>query len=95
MVHLIMRSTGIITDSGGLQEEAVCAGKRVLICRDTTERPETTECGLGRLVDIDILNNISFLDKQLFSTEQFVNPFGTNVCQKITDLLIHLDSKLD
>tara|TARA_B100000035_G_scaffold280319_1_gene260505 strand:- start:86 stop:367 length:282 start_codon:yes stop_codon:yes gene_type:complete len=37
MVHLISNSKGIITDSGGLQEETVCANKRVLVCRNTTE----------------------------------------------------------
>ena len=44
----------MITDSCGLQEEAVCANKRVLVCRDTTERPETIECGLGKLIDTQI-----------------------------------------
>jgi UDP-N-acetylglucosamine 2-epimerase (non-hydrolysing) len=55
MVHLISNSKGIITDSGGLQEEAVCANKRVLVCRDTTERPETIDCGL---VDNPYGNNV-------------------------------------
>ena len=58
MVELIKRSEGIITDSGGLQEEAVCAGKKVLVCRDTTERPETIESGWGKLVGINILENL-------------------------------------
>jgi UDP-N-acetylglucosamine 2-epimerase (non-hydrolysing) len=48
MVHLISNSAGIITDSGGLQEEAVCANKKVLVCRDTTERPETIEFGFQK-----------------------------------------------
>ena len=55
MIHLVLNSSGIITDSGGLQEEAVCAMKKVLVCRDTTERPETIECGIGKLIDTNIM----------------------------------------
>ena len=61
MVEQIKRATGIITDSGGLQEEAVCAGKKVLICRDTTERPETIDSGWGKLVGTKILDNLDYL----------------------------------
>ena len=43
-----------------MQEEAVCANKRVLVCRDTTERPETIDCGLGKLIDTQITENIEF-----------------------------------
>ena len=81
MVHLIYNSKGIITDSGGLQEEAVCANKKVLVCRDTTERPETIECGLGKLVDTQITENISFLNE--VSDYIIDNPYGNNVCEKI------------
>ena len=61
MVHLILNCKGMITDSGGLQEEAVCAGKKVLVCRNTTERPETINSGYGKLVNNNIINNIDFL----------------------------------
>ena len=81
MVHLISNSKGIITDSGGLQEEAVCANKRVLVCRDTTERPETIECGLGKLIDTNIVDNIDFFDKELIDIIE--NPYGIDVCENI------------
>ena len=84
MVHLIKKCHGIITDSGGLQEEAVCAKKKVLVCRKTTEREETIECGYGYLVDTDIINNVSFFDEQ---NKIIVNPYGKNVCDKILNLL--------
>ena len=86
MVNLIKNCKGIITDSGGLQEEAVCAGKKVLVCRDTTERPETIETGYGKLVDTDIINNIDFLfDKN--HEENKVNPYGKDVCDKIIKII--------
>jgi len=81
MVHLISNSKGIITDSGGLQEEAVCANKRVLVCRDTTERPETINCGLGKLIDTQITENICFFDEEIINVVD--NPYGTNVCERI------------
>ncbi|UEM04758.1 UDP-N-acetylglucosamine 2-epimerase (non-hydrolyzing) [Skermanella rosea] len=53
-VHLMERSTLIVTDSGGLQEEAPSLGKPVLVMRDVTERPEAVEAGTVRLVGTDI-----------------------------------------
>ena len=85
MVHLISNSKGIITDSGGLQEEAVCANKRVLVCRDTTERPETIECGLGKLIDANIVDNIHFFDEEIVNIVE--NPYGNDVCEKIISKL--------
>ena len=81
MVHLISNSKGIITDSGGLQEEAVCANKHVLVCRDTTERPETIDCGLGKLIDTQITENICFFDEDFIDVID--NPYGNDVCKKI------------
>jgi len=81
MIHLISNSKGIITDSGGLQEEAVCAMKKVLVCRDTTERPETIECGIGKLIDTRIMEHISFFDEDFIDTID--NPYGINVCEKV------------
>jgi UDP-N-acetylglucosamine 2-epimerase (non-hydrolysing) len=94
MVKQIKNSVGIITDSGGLQEEAICAGKKVLVCRDTTERPETIESGWGKLVGTDILGNIDFLDPNGLSVcgdgvcdKKLINPYGDNVCEKIVGVL--------
>lgn len=50
---LLERASFLITDSGGLQEEAVCLGKPVLVVRDKTERPEVVSSGSGRLVGLD------------------------------------------
>ena len=52
-VHLMRRSHIILTDSGGVQEEAPALGKPVLVMRDTTERPEAVEAGTVRLVGTD------------------------------------------
>ena len=86
MVHLIYNSLGIITDSGGLQEEAICANKKVLVCRDTTERPETIDSGFGKLVDTQIIENIDFLLSENTISLQ-INPYGENVCKKIISVL--------
>ena len=86
MVHLISNSKGIITDSGGLQEEAVCANKRVLVCRDTTERPETINCGLGKLIDTNIVDNIDFFDEEIMDVIE--NPYGNDVCEKVFKCII-------
>jgi UDP-N-acetylglucosamine 2-epimerase (non-hydrolysing) len=52
-VHLLSRAAVVITDSGGVQEEAVSLGKRVLVMRGLTERPEGIEAGLAHLVGTD------------------------------------------
>ena len=84
MVHLIKNCYGMITDSGGLQEEAVCANKKVLVCRNKTEREETIDSGYGRLVDTDIINNIDFFEQE---SKLGFNPYGENVCDKILQIL--------
>ena len=91
MVHLISNSKGIITDSGGLQEEAVCATKRVLVCRDTTERPETIDCGLGKLIDTQITEHICFFDEKIIHVVE--NPYGCDVCEKIYQIIIFYYNK--
>ena len=87
MVFLIHHSSGIITDSGGLQEEAVCSKKKVLICRDTTERPETITSGWGKLIHTDIINNIHFLTNVSTIDTQKENPYGKQVCDKIINIV--------
>ena len=85
MVYLIVNCYGIISDSGGLQEEALCANKKILVCRDTTERPETIESGYGLLVDTKIEENIDFFSKKLDIIKE--NPYGENVCDKIIKII--------
>lgn len=74
MLRLLASSSFIITDSGGLQEEASCFNKKILIVRETTERPEILDCGLGRLVGKDILANIEWAETPPIET--VASPFG-------------------
>jgi UDP-N-acetylglucosamine 2-epimerase (non-hydrolysing) len=60
MLRLIGESCFLITDSGGIQEEATCFNKKVLIVREKTERPETIEIGLGRLVGKEIASSVAW-----------------------------------
>ncbi len=81
-VYLMSKSYLILTDSGGIQEEAPSLGKPVLVMRDTTERPEAIESGAIKLVGTDkvkIFNEVSLLieNKQEYDKmAQSVNPFG-------------------
>ena len=79
-VWLMDRSTLIITDSGGVQEEAPSLAKPVLVTRESTERPESVACGIAKLVgtDVDtILNEVSkLLDGNGKLAEAVKNPYG-------------------
>lgn len=81
-VYLMTISTIILTDSGGIQEEAPTLGKPVLVMRDTTERPEAVIAGTVRLVGADktkIINNVSLLldDQEEYRKMSFAhNPYG-------------------
>jgi UDP-N-acetylglucosamine 2-epimerase (non-hydrolysing) len=80
--HLIDRSTLVVTDSGGVQEEAPTLGKPVLVMRDNTERPEAVEAGTVRLVGTDehvVVDEVTRLltDPAYFaSMANAVNPYG-------------------
>jgi UDP-N-acetylglucosamine 2-epimerase (non-hydrolysing) len=93
-VYLMAKSTLILTDSGGVQEEAPSLGKPVLVMRDTTERPEAVDAGTVKLVgtDVDaIISNITELltDAQAYEKMSFAhNPYGDGeACQRIVDAL--------
>lgn len=81
-VYLMEKSTLVLTDSGGIQEEAPGLGKPVLVMRDTTERPEALEAGTVKLVGTDydkIVNEVSVLlsDPAAYRLmSQAVNPYG-------------------
>ena len=81
-VYMMEKSYIILTDSGGIQEEAPGLGKPVLVMRDTTERPEAIEAGTVRLVGTDrqaIVDNVTRLlnDKDFYgSMSEAVNPYG-------------------
>ena len=89
-VYLMEKSTIVLTDSGGIQEEAPGLGKPVLVMRDTTERPEALEAGTVKLVGTNydkIVNEVSaLLDNQPYyeKMSQAVNPYGDGLaCKKI------------
>ena len=93
-VHLMSKATIVLTDSGGIQEEAPGLGKPVLVMRDTTERPEALESGTVHLVGTDynkIMNEVSTLleDTEAYvKMSQAVNPYGDGLaCGRIADAL--------
>ena len=87
-IYLMNRSTIILTDSGGIQEEAPSLGKPVLVMRDTTERPEAVTAGTVKLVGTDkdtiveetnqLLNNPNIYHKMSMSH----NPYGDGLASK-------------
>ena len=87
-VALMMRSTLILTDSGGIQEEAPSLGKPVLVMRDVTERPEALEAGTIRLVgtnESQIVKSVSMLldsQEEREAMAQAVNPFGDGLASQ-------------
>ena len=93
-VHLMSKATIVLTDSGGIQEEAPGLGKRVLVMRDTTERPEALASGTVHLVGTDydkIVNEVSTLldDEEAYhNMSQAVNPYGDGkACNRIASIL--------
>ncbi len=89
-VYLMEKSTIVLTDSGGIQEEAPGLGKPVLVMRDTTERPEALEAGTVKLVGTDydkIVNEVSALldDMDYYDRmSKAVNPYGDGLaCHRI------------
>lgn len=93
-IYLMDKSTVILTDSGGVQEEAPSLGKPVLVMRDTTERPEAVEAGTVKLVGTDIeaitMNVRELLtDESVYEKMSFAhNPYGDGkACQRIADFL--------
>jgi len=94
-VYLMEKSTIVLTDSGGIQEEAPGLGKPVLVMRDTTERPEALEAGTVKLVGTDydkIVNEVSILldDKVRYEEmSKAVNPYGDGkACTRIINMFI-------
>ena len=93
-VYLMEKSTIVLTDSGGIQEEAPALGKPVLAMRDTTERPEALAYGTVHLVGTDydkIISEVSMLLEDINAYDKMskaVNPYGDgNACNRIVRIL--------
>ena len=93
-VYLMEKSFIVLTDSGGIQEEAPGLGKPVLVMRDTTERPEALEAGTVKLVGTDygkIVGEVSMLlddEKAYERMSRAVNPYGDGkACGRIVEFL--------
>lgn len=82
LAHLMKRARIVITDSGGLQEEAPSLGKPVLVLRDVTERPEAVQAGTVKLVGTDRARIVAETERLLNDTAEYeqmaraVNPYG-------------------
>ncbi|WP_412971507.1 non-hydrolyzing UDP-N-acetylglucosamine 2-epimerase [Glaciecola sp. MF2-115] len=94
-VYLMDRSNIILTDSGGIQEEAPSLGKPVLVMRDTTERPEAVAAGTVKLVGTNVTKICNELDALLTNEDAYKvmsfahNPYGDGkACQRIADELV-------
>ena len=99
-VYLMEKSTLVLTDSGGIQEEAPGLGKPVLVMRDTTERPEALEAGTVRLVGNDhdtIVKTVALLLNEpdaYHQMSQAVNPYGDGkACPRIVETLLQSTEK--
>ena len=93
-VYLMEKSTIVLTDSGGIQEEAPGLGKPVLVMRDTTERPEALDAGTVKLVGTDynkIVDEVSILldNAEIYKKMSMaVNPYGDGLaCGRIVNFL--------
>ena len=93
-VYLMEKSTIVLTDSGGIQEEAPGLGKPVLVMRDTTERPEALSSGTVHLIGTDyhkIVNEVSILleDQEVYEMmSKAINPYGDGkACERIARFL--------
>jgi len=94
-IYLMNKAHIILTDSGGIQEEAPSLGKPVLVMRDTTERPEAVEAGTVKLVGTDVEVMTSAInelmdDEEAYKAMSFAhNPYGDGkACQRICDTLV-------
>ncbi|MFU8833474.1 MAG: UDP-N-acetylglucosamine 2-epimerase, partial [Wenzhouxiangella sp.] len=99
-VYLMNRAHLILTDSGGIQEEAPSLGKPVLVMRETTERPEAVEAGTVKLVGTDIEVICTEVQTLLDDPQAYLrmsrahNPYGDGkACQRIIKAMSKKDTK--
>jgi len=94
-VYLMEKSSIVLTDSGGIQEEAPGLGKPVLVMRDTTERPEAVKAGTVKLVGTNYNNIVEEVSQLIENSEYYnkishaINPYGDGkACERIVDFFI-------
>ncbi|MBO7629761.1 MAG: UDP-N-acetylglucosamine 2-epimerase (non-hydrolyzing), partial [Bacteroidales bacterium] len=97
-VYLMEKSTIVLTDSGGIQEEAPGLGKPVLVMRDTTERPEALESGTVHLVGMNYEKIVGEISTLLYDADAYekmskaVNPYGDgHACERIVEYLNNIN----
>jgi UDP-N-acetylglucosamine 2-epimerase (non-hydrolysing) len=100
MAHLLAASEVVVTDSGGLQEEAPALGKPVLVLRDVTERPEAVDAGVVRLIGTDAARLVAEVGRLLDDPDAYasmarhVSPYGDGMAApRIVDALHGRDVK--
>ena len=97
-VHLMNRSHIVLTDSGGIQEEAPALGKPVLVLRDKTERPEAVKSGTAKLIGPNMETIVSETEKLLHDKDEYqrmsqaVSPYGDgHAAERIVKILLSKD----
>jgi len=95
LIHLLSRCHIVLTDSGGIQEEAPTFGKPVLVLREVTERPEGVEAGLAKLVGTDCDRIVEFTERLLNDHAEYskmtrgINPYGDGrASERILEALV-------
>jgi UDP-N-acetylglucosamine 2-epimerase (non-hydrolysing) len=95
MYNLMSKSYLILTDSGGIQEEAPSLGKPILVLRTTTERPEAVEAGVAKVVGVetrDIIEEASLLlnnETEYNRMSQAINPYGDgHASERISEAIL-------
>ena len=89
-LQLLSKARFVISDSGGIQEECTFLKKKILICRNYTERPEVIDSGYGKLVGDNIIENIKWAMTSLKNNNK--NPFGDGYAsKKIVDILTKIN----
>jgi UDP-N-acetylglucosamine 2-epimerase (non-hydrolysing) len=98
--HLMARSTLVLTDSGGIQEEAPALGKPVLVMRRTTERPEAVEAGTAKLVGTDTETIVRAAETLLHDPAVYaamanaISPYGDgHAAERIVEILVSESSR--
>jgi len=101
IVHLMNRSYIVLTDSGGIQEEAPALGKPVLVLRNKTERPEAVKSGTAKIVGTDMQTIIRETEKLLYDKNEYnrmataVSPYGDgHAAEKIVEILLSKNTNI-